>query len=189
MTNERKKSDNFQLKQTTRKILLFVGVKGELVACSPIIDITKEIMGKTGVLEDGVSFPQLVRLTVPVTTFCKQPNDIQNSWKKPILKIMQKVGTTKIGENANTYTEYWNDISANCQLFDPVNVQKGGKVALDARIPCQLLILVFDETSAEWNPIRREIDDMCEEIEQCNQIFNVAIMVHQKVDKPEIVSK
>ena len=216
-------------------LIILTGVKGgELVASSPIVNITKEIMGRTGILDDGVSFPGNVRFTVPLTTFAKQQDDVMATWKKPVIKIMQKVAgkikketngsTEEFGEdipengvdfveswentpengetpeengkneengrNEENLPQFWTDITdKNDMLFDPVGIQKGGKVSLDARLPCQLLIFIFDVTTNEPRVPKDDVEDLCEEIERRNQLYDVTIMVHQKKEKPEIISK
>jgi len=173
--------------------IYFPGVRGgELVASSPIVNITKEIMGRTGILEEGVMFPENVRFTIPMTTFAKKRDDeTMTTWKRPVIKIMQKISQKDIEDDDEITTEFWTDITANNDsLFDPVAIQKGKKVSLDARIPCQLLIFIFSEmTTREPREPKDDVTDLCEEIERRNQLYNVAMMVHQKIEKPQIISK
>ena len=177
----------FEIFMITTNIFIS-GINGQLVASSPIIDITKKIMGKTGQLEEGILFPEDVRLTIPITTSAKQPNDVMKTWSCPRMRVMQKMSNQTLAEDE---PEIWEDISEkNTALFHPVQAQRGESVALDARIPSKLMILIFDEIGpADPKPPTRDISDMCLKIKNYNNIFEAAVMVHQNMQTRGIISK
>ena len=192
------------------------------MACSPFVEITKEVMGRTGTLEDGVTFPHNIRLSIPISTFTSSENE-RVLWKRPTMKVMHR-SRVKNGENLTSELGPWRDISSkNKMLFNPVLIQKGEeRLVLDTPLPCQVMALVFDETSKEVQASSRdvqstskelsvkdsegsaieiqskskdaldslnELTSVCEKLKENNEVYDAAIMLHQKTDHPTTISK
>nr|XP_009860675.2 uncharacterized protein LOC104266375 [Ciona intestinalis]XP_026693176.1 uncharacterized protein LOC104266375 [Ciona intestinalis] len=148
------------------------GIDGRLVASSSIISVTKQSMGKTPSLQHGVTLPTKVTLTVPVTTVSHQK--APESWTS--LKVMHKFGD---GE--------WSDITLQQNLLpSPKSAQSGNSVSVTVTVPCQLMVLAFSEKEKAQRDI--EIEELCEELVWNNRMFDVKVLVHQKVERPEIIS-
>ncbi|CAK8674809.1 unnamed protein product [Clavelina lepadiformis] len=171
-------------------------VPGQLVASSPIVEVSKEIMGRSGLLPDGSTLPAKVRVNMPVTTALKTPgmsdNDSKNLWKKPTVKIMQRAKMAwgdEYGRKGSVLPGFWEDITAEQKLLlHPVSIQNGDAVGVSADVPGQFLVLVFDENSQKATGSSKELSEVCESLLLNNNTFNAVLMVHQRVAKPEIIS-
>ncbi|XP_078494078.1 uncharacterized protein LOC104266375 [Ciona intestinalis] len=148
------------------------GIDGRLVASSSVISVTKQSMGKTPSLQHGVTLPTKVTLTVPVTTVGHQKSP--ESWTS--LKVMHKFGEQE-----------WSDITSEQNLLPtPKSAQSGNSVSVTVTVPCQLMVLAFTEKEKAQRNI--EIEELCQELVENNRMFDVKVLVHQKVERPEVIS-
>ena len=152
-------------------------------------------MGKTGCLRDGVEFPGNVELTLPVTTSVTKLKEKPHPWREPTIKVVRKaIGSGwKTDETVATLPEIWKDITAkSTTTAEHQPIESGAGVPINTVVPCQLMVLVFDlgPWSAKTPEAEHtELSQICEQLQRINSTYAVTIMVHRRVNKPEIISK
>lgn len=149
-------------------------------------------MGKTGYLQNGDEFPGNVRVTVPVTSAVKKPNEKPHPWREPTIKIMRK--TKNNGWNTNNKNdptpEIWEDITAKSSTsLDHKLIEKGSGVPIETVVPCQLMVLVFDLGAWSSNNEETELSEVCNKLERFGSTYEVTIMVHRQINNPQVISK
>lgn len=178
--------------------MIFLDVEGHLVAASPFIEITKATMGRSGMLSDGITLPSAVRLTVPITSVAKKdvPDEksLTHSWHQPEIRILKRQPLwleKALGRQQEKLPGIWEDITSNQNIpLNPIAVQNGEAVTFNATVPSQFLVLVFDK-GLEKASLGRSvgIDELCELLREHNRFFNAAVIMHQRISQPEIISK
>ncbi|XP_077974469.1 uncharacterized protein LOC144430408 [Styela clava] len=186
------------VKKINKEILSVKGVEGRLVAASPLIEITKNLMGQTGRMKHGMRFPDKLSLILPLPI---PPQSTDGALPKRNVIIMQK--HTNIHPNTGNGVRYlsdaysknsahlWKDVTKSSKMaVDMVNFDSNETLPIQVSIPGKYMVLVFEEPEF---PVKNELeiefdlDDLTNAVVESNQEFAANIMIHQKVSQPNII--